>query len=84
MYYSRNMATKTVVPLKRLVQLPVSLDQLATTISRLSPSDLEALEFAFDARSRTEIIRRRKAVRGLAKRGKALRLSDLQEEFGGA
>lgn len=78
------MATKTVVPAKRVVRLPVSLDQLAVTISQLSPSDLEALEFAFDARSRTEILRRRKAVRGLAKRGKAFRLSDLQEEFGSA
>ena len=78
------MATKTVASAKRLVRLPVSLDQLAVTISQLSPSDLEALEFAFDARSRTEILRRRKEVRGLAKRGKALRLSDFQEEFGSA
>lgn len=78
------MATKTAVPAKRLVRLPVSLDQLAFTISQLAPADLEALEFAFDARSRAQILRRWKTIRGLAKRGKTLQLSDLEEEFGDA
>lgn len=78
------MAAKTDIPAKRLVGLPVSLDQLAFTISRLTPSDLEALEFAFDAQARADILRRRKSARSLVKRGKALKLSDLRDEFGDA
>lgn len=74
------MSTRT--PTRRLVSLPVSLDQLAFSIEQLSPSDLEALELSFDPAERKEILRRGRAVRGLARRGKALNLPDLQAEFG--
>lgn len=80
--YSRIMSARTPTRARRLVSLPVSLDQLAFSIERLSPDDLEALELSFDPRERKEILRRGKAVRGLARRGKTLTLPDLQAEFG--
>lgn len=59
----------------------MSLDQLAFTIGQLSEKELEGLELAFKPRERKEILRRRKTVRGLARRGKTLALGDLQAEF---
>lgn len=76
------MSTRTPARARRLVSLPVSLDQLAFSIEQLSPSDLEALEFSFDSAERKEILRRGKAMRGLARRGKTLPLPGLQAEFG--
>ena len=82
--YTLCVPTRIPTRARRLVSLPVSLDQLALTIGRLSPKDLEALELAFEPGEQRELLRRRKAVRGLAKKGKALSLDDLQAEFGGA
>lgn len=76
------MPTRTPTRARRLVSLPASLDQLAFSVEQLSQSDLETLELSFDPTERKEIIRRGKAVRGLARRGKALNLPDLQAEFG--
>lgn len=78
------MPTRQRTSAQRLISLPVSFDQLAFTIGRLSRKDLNALEFAFEPETRKEVLRRRRAVRGLARRGKTLNLSALEAEFGTA
>lgn len=80
------MATRMSTPTRarRLVSLPVSLDQLAWSIERLSGKELEALELAFEPKERKEILRRRKTIRSAARRGRALDLADLRVEFGPA
>lgn len=78
------MATRMPTRARRIVSLPVSLDQLAWSIEQLSRNELEALELAFEPKERGEILRRRKTIRDAARRGRALELADLQAEFGAA
>lgn len=67
---------------KKIIFIPLVLEQVAFVLSQLSGKDLEVLEELLDKEFQKIIISRGKAIGAQSKKGKTLSLSKLQQVFG--
>ena len=59
-----------------MLQMPISLEQLALAIEQLSEDELEELELSFDSEMAAEIRERQRSLPALDQAGKLLSLED--------
>lgn len=63
------------------IQMPVSLEQLATALRQLPPSKVEGLEMLLDQDFAKIVLARAKTARRHRQKGQTLSLARLQKEF---
>lgn len=66
---------------EKFVSVPLSLEQIAFSLSQLSQYDLEILEEFLDKKFQRKIISRGKNILSLYKKGKTIPLAQIQKEF---
>lgn len=67
---------------KKIIFIPLVLEQVAFVLNQLSKNDLEILEELLDKGFQQTIISRGKSIVAQSKKGKTLSLSKLQQVFG--
>ena len=76
------MATQTTTEFKKFISVPLTMEQLAFSLSQLSRKDLEIFEELLDKKFQKIILSRGKKAVSQIKKNQTISLKELQKDFG--
>lgn len=76
------MATQTTIEYKKLISVPLTIEQLAFSLSQLSRKDLEIFEELLDKKFQKIILSRGKKSASQIRKNQSISLKELQRDFG--
>lgn len=80
--YLNCMATQTITEFKKLISVPLTIEQLAFSLSQLSRKDLEIFEELLDKKFQKVILNRGNKTVSQIKKNQTISLKELQKDFG--
>lgn len=76
------MATQTITESKKFISVPLTIEQMAFSLSQLSRKDLEIFEELLDKKFQKIILSRGKRAVSQIKKNQTISLKELQKDFG--